>query len=41
MIHHHDNGSQYLSFAFIQRLIEAGVDASGRQRRRRPVKDDG
>jgi putative transposase len=28
LIHHHDNGSQYLSFAFTQRLIEAGVDAS-------------
>ena len=28
MIHHHDNGSQYLSFAFTQRLIEAGVDGS-------------
>ena len=28
MIHHHDNGSRYLSFAFTSRLIEAGVDAS-------------
>jgi transposase InsO family protein len=28
LIHHHDNGSQYLSFAFTQRLIDAGVDAS-------------
>jgi putative transposase len=28
MIHHHDNGSQYTSFAFTSRLIEAGVDAS-------------
>jgi putative transposase len=28
LVHHHDNGSQYLSFAFTQRLIEAGVDAS-------------
>jgi putative transposase len=26
--HHHDNGSQYTSFAFTSRLIEAGVDAS-------------
>jgi putative transposase len=25
---HHDNGSQYLSFAFTRRLLEAGVDAS-------------
>jgi putative transposase len=28
LVHHHDNGSQYLSFAFTQRLIQAGVDAS-------------
>jgi putative transposase len=28
MIHHHDAGSQYTSFAFTSRLIEAGVDAS-------------
>jgi putative transposase len=28
MIHHHDNGSQYTSFAFTSRLIDAGVDAS-------------
>jgi putative transposase len=28
MIHHNDAGSQYTSFAFTQRLIEAGVDAS-------------
>ena len=28
MIHHHDNGSQYVSFAFTSRLIDAGVDAS-------------
>ena len=28
LIHHHDNGSHYLSFAFTQRLIDAGVDAS-------------
>jgi putative transposase len=28
LIHHHDNGSQYLSFAFTSRLIDAGVDAS-------------
>jgi putative transposase len=28
LIHHTDNGSQYLSFAFTQRLIDAGVDAS-------------
>ena len=28
LVHHHDNGSQYLSFAFTQRLIDAGVDAS-------------
>jgi putative transposase len=28
LIHHHDNGSQYVSFAFTQRLIDAGVDAS-------------
>jgi putative transposase len=28
LIHHHDNGSQYLSFAFTQRLVQAGVDAS-------------
>jgi putative transposase len=25
---HHDNGSQYLSFAYTRRLLEAGVDAS-------------
>jgi putative transposase len=28
MIHHHDNGSQYLSFAFTSRLVDAGVDPS-------------
>jgi putative transposase len=28
LIHHNDAGSQYTSFAFTQRLIEAGVDAS-------------
>jgi putative transposase len=28
LIHHHDNGSQYTSFAFTSRLIEAGVDPS-------------
>jgi putative transposase len=28
LIHHHDNGSQYLNFAFTSRLIDAGVDAS-------------
>jgi putative transposase len=28
LIHHHDNGSQYTSFAFTSRLVEAGVDAS-------------
>jgi putative transposase len=28
LIHHHDAGSQYTSFAFTSRLIEAGVDAS-------------
>jgi putative transposase len=28
MIHHHDAGSQYTSFAFTARLIDAGVDAS-------------
>ena len=28
MVFHNDAGSQYLSFAFTQRLIEAGVDAS-------------
>lgn len=28
LIHHHDNGSQYLSFAFSQRLVDEGVDAS-------------
>lgn len=28
MIHHHDAGSQYTSFAFTSRLIDAGVDAS-------------
>jgi putative transposase len=27
LIHHNDNGSQYLSFAFTSRLIDAGVDA--------------
>ena len=27
LIHHHDNGTQYLSFAFTQRLLDAGVDA--------------
>jgi len=28
LIEHHDNGSQYTSFAYTQRLIDAGVDAS-------------
>jgi putative transposase len=28
MVHHHDAGSQYTSFAFTRRLIDAGVDAS-------------
>jgi putative transposase len=28
LVHHHDNGSQYTSFAFTQRLIDAGIDAS-------------
>ena len=28
MIHHHDAGSQYLSFAFTSRLVQAGVDPS-------------
>ena len=28
LVHHHDNGSQYLSFAFTSRLLDAGVDAS-------------
>lgn len=28
MIHHDDAGSQYISFAFTSRLIDAGVDAS-------------
>jgi len=28
MVHHHDAGSQYTSFAFTNRLIEAGVDPS-------------
>ena len=28
LVHHHDNGSQYTSFAFTQRLVDAGVDAS-------------
>ncbi len=28
LIHHHDAGSQYTSFAFTQRLVDAGVDAS-------------
>jgi putative transposase len=28
LVCHHDNGSQYLSFAFTRRLVEAGVDAS-------------
>jgi putative transposase len=28
LIEHHDNGSQYTSFAYTQRLINAGVDAS-------------
>ncbi len=28
LVHHHDAGSQYTSFAFTGRLIEAGVDAS-------------
>ena len=30
LIHHTDAGSQYVSFAFTERLIEAGVDPSGR-----------
>jgi putative transposase len=28
VIHHHDNGSQYMSIAFAERLAEAGVDVS-------------
>jgi putative transposase len=28
LVHHHDNGSQYTSFAFTKRLVDAGVDAS-------------
>jgi putative transposase len=28
LVHHHDNGSQYTSFTFTKRLIDAGVDAS-------------
>lgn len=28
LVHHTDAGSQYTSFAFTQRLIEAGVDSS-------------
>ena len=44
LIHHHDNGSQYLSFAFTQRLIDAGVDASvgavGDALRQRPGRVD-
>jgi putative transposase len=28
LVHHNDAGSQYTSFAFTQRLIDAGVDAS-------------
>jgi putative transposase len=28
LVHHTDAGSQYVSFAFTERLIEAGVDAS-------------
>jgi putative transposase len=28
LIHHSDRGSQYTSFAFTKRLIEAGIDAS-------------
>lgn len=28
LVHHTDAGSQYLSFAFTERLVEAGVDAS-------------
>lgn len=28
LVHHNDAGSQYLSFAFTSRLIDAGVDAS-------------
>jgi putative transposase len=28
LVHHHDAGSQYTSFAFTKRLIDAGVDAS-------------
>jgi putative transposase len=28
MVHHHDAGSQYTSFAFTSRLIDAGVDPS-------------
>ena len=43
LIHHNDAGSQYLSFAFTQRLIDAGVDASvgsvGDALRQRPGRD--
>ena len=43
LVHHHDNGSQYTSFAFTQRLIDAGVDASvgsvGDALRQRPRRD--
>ncbi len=28
LVHHTDTGSQYVSFAFTERLVEAGVDAS-------------
>jgi putative transposase len=28
LVHHHDNGSQYTSIAFTERLADAGVDAS-------------
>jgi len=28
LTHHHDNGSQYTSIAFTERLAEAGIDAS-------------
>jgi putative transposase len=28
LVHHNDAGSQYTSFAFTERLVEAGVDAS-------------
>jgi putative transposase len=28
LVHHHDNGSQYASIAFTERLAAVGVDAS-------------